>query len=580
VQRARNGTTAASHASGAQVGVVGYINNSVTSITVTSEVGFPDSGNFSILIDSEQMLVTGGQGTTTWTVTRGQGGTTAAAHASGRTAILVITAASPAIPVTAKTGFPTTYPFSIKVDSEQMSVTGSPSGTLWNVTRGQGGTTAAVHANGAAVSWNIDRDDTTIFVASEAGFPTSYPFTIKIDSEDMSVTAAPTSTTWTVTRARDGTTAAAHAGGRAVAMVVGKTDTTIRVASAIGFPDPASVGSQYTILVDSEKMRVSSVSGTATSTTMLNVTRGFSGTTAAVHSSGTSVINWTSWIPGQSTVDPSSNTKGVWVPVGLSGTDTTDPLPNPNGAAGTYEVAGVASPSSTIVKAINCIQDWSSGTTLSMPLYYAKWYLDTYGRPGVTKGILIETDGHPQDGGNFAAGLNIPQFTCTDAIAAASAAKAEGIKIYAVGYGISGTCGGDSPHNSSEANTGMTARQLLQTVATAPVAPYYFESPAGDQLASYFQQIAVDLAHGGAHLIQLYPPPVVTSVGSGSVSGQYFTGVVSVTFNGVAAAFTPVSDTSITVTPPAGASGSTVPVVVTTPGGSSVITGASQYTYP
>ena len=28
----------------------------------------------------------------------------------------------------------------------------------------------------------------------------------------------------------------------------------------------------------------------------------------------------------------------------------------------------------------------------------AQWYLDHYGRPGVTQGIILETDGHPQVG--------------------------------------------------------------------------------------------------------------------------------------------------------------------------------------
>jgi hypothetical protein len=46
-----------------------------TSITVASAAGFPTTGNYYIRIDNEVMLVTGGQGTTTWTVTRGQLGT-------------------------------------------------------------------------------------------------------------------------------------------------------------------------------------------------------------------------------------------------------------------------------------------------------------------------------------------------------------------------------------------------------------------------------------------------------------------------------------------------------------------------
>ena len=59
----------------------GGIDAAVTSLTVASAAGFPASGNYTILVDAEAMTVTAGQGTTTWTVTRGVNGTTAAAHA-------------------------------------------------------------------------------------------------------------------------------------------------------------------------------------------------------------------------------------------------------------------------------------------------------------------------------------------------------------------------------------------------------------------------------------------------------------------------------------------------------------------
>ena len=76
------------------------------------------------------------------------------------------------------------------------------------------------------------------------------------------------------------------------------------------------------------------------------------------------------------------------------------------------------------------------------------------------------------------------------------------------------------------------------------------------------------LAKGGAHLIQLYPAPIVTSAGgavsSVTITGQYFTGASKVTFGGIAATISSVSDTSITASIPAG-SYSGVPVVVTTP---------------
>ena len=51
-----------------------------TSIVVDSATDITDAGDFIIRIGSEDMIVTAGQGTTTWTVTRGAFGTTAATH--------------------------------------------------------------------------------------------------------------------------------------------------------------------------------------------------------------------------------------------------------------------------------------------------------------------------------------------------------------------------------------------------------------------------------------------------------------------------------------------------------------------
>ncbi|GIG21336.1 hypothetical protein Cch01nite_20600 [Cellulomonas chitinilytica] len=56
-----------------------------TTITVASAAGFPTSGTYDVRIDNEVLLVTGGQGTTTWTVARGQLGTVAATHATNAT---------------------------------------------------------------------------------------------------------------------------------------------------------------------------------------------------------------------------------------------------------------------------------------------------------------------------------------------------------------------------------------------------------------------------------------------------------------------------------------------------------------
>ena len=65
---------------GASTTLAAAITASQTTITVSSASGFPASGTFRVRIDDEDMTVTGGQGTTTWTVTRGVNSTTAASH--------------------------------------------------------------------------------------------------------------------------------------------------------------------------------------------------------------------------------------------------------------------------------------------------------------------------------------------------------------------------------------------------------------------------------------------------------------------------------------------------------------------
>lgn len=70
------------------------IDNTVTSLTVASAAGFPGSAQYRVRIGGEILLVTGGAGTTTWTVTRGVEGTTAAAHPAGSVVTHILTAAA------------------------------------------------------------------------------------------------------------------------------------------------------------------------------------------------------------------------------------------------------------------------------------------------------------------------------------------------------------------------------------------------------------------------------------------------------------------------------------------------------
>lgn len=69
---------------GAHTTLAGAMNASQTTLNVASATGFPTT-TFRIRVDDEYMNVTGGFGTTAWTVTRGVNGSTAATHVTSQT---------------------------------------------------------------------------------------------------------------------------------------------------------------------------------------------------------------------------------------------------------------------------------------------------------------------------------------------------------------------------------------------------------------------------------------------------------------------------------------------------------------
>jgi parallel beta-helix repeat protein len=76
--------------------------------------------------------------------------------------------------------------------------------------------TAGINVEGLAASWltgPIGTTDTTLTVGTATGFPTTGSFTIQIDDEQIGVTAGQGTTTWTVKRAVNATTPAAHQAG-------------------------------------------------------------------------------------------------------------------------------------------------------------------------------------------------------------------------------------------------------------------------------------------------------------------------------------------------------------------------------
>jgi hypothetical protein len=144
-------------------------------------------------------------------------------HATTTLSAAITTTTATSLTVASSTGFPST-PFTIVVDSELMTVT-NVAGTTWTVTRGVSGSTATLHLSRSGVTF-VGKATTTlsaaisstsatsITVASSSGFPAT-PFTIGIDTEQMTVTNV-SGTTWTVARHANGTTAATHLNGATV----------------------------------------------------------------------------------------------------------------------------------------------------------------------------------------------------------------------------------------------------------------------------------------------------------------------------------------------------------------------------
>jgi hypothetical protein len=61
-------------------------------LTVASYAGFPTTGQYRVRVDSELLIVTGGLGTATWTVTRHAEGTSATSHSAGAAIVQQLTA--------------------------------------------------------------------------------------------------------------------------------------------------------------------------------------------------------------------------------------------------------------------------------------------------------------------------------------------------------------------------------------------------------------------------------------------------------------------------------------------------------
>jgi hypothetical protein len=228
------------------------------------------------------------------------------------------------------------------------------------------------------------------------------------------------------------------------------------------------------------------------------------------------------------------------------------------------ELAPLGTDFAAVRTSIDSLHGDGGNTPLRQGMALGASVLTAGSRAGVTPVLIILSDGRPNPDNTSATG---GRPTATDVANFQQSAR----QVYsiAIGAGGSGAQNPDVP--------------LMRSLAKPNDDSHFYQVINASGLPDVFRQIAVELLNPQSHLIQVYPAPIVTGVGGSSgvtITGKYFTGAESVTFGGASASFTVTSDTSITATAPAGTSGDTVHVRVTTQGGSSPAVNADRYTFP
>jgi hypothetical protein len=195
---------------------------------------------------------------------------------------------------------------------------------------------------------------------------------------------------------------------------------------------------------------------------------------------------------------------GVWLNIGLS----SDYKSNPD-----LDIDGDGTPdldsTSPLVAAIRCLQH-ETGTDLGSPIHDTTFgkpdalgHLQTAGRPGVKKGIILLSDGEAARPGDN---------PCQYALDRAAEAKAAGVEIFTIGFGIgSKTC-----HDDSGAFASASVPVLLAAMASGPTddnclaggentdGDHFFCEPKSGDLADVF--VAAASQFGGSTSLIYLPP--------------------------------------------------------------------------
>lgn len=155
--------------------------------------------------------------------------------------------------------------------------------------------------------------------------------------------------------------------------------------------------------------------------------------------------------------------------------------------------AGTLNTGSTLVDRVQCQQVGGGRTAYANAIDEARAELQNNGRPGVQKAIIFLSDGAANYGPSSAPASYRTQ-PCQSGVNSASAAKAQGMLVYSIGYDLDGV-NGVYERCQTRSNTlevpNMNALEAMQRIATGPET--FFNKPDPGQLNTIFTQIAVDI---------------------------------------------------------------------------------------
>jgi Flp pilus assembly protein TadG len=151
---------------------------------------------------------------------------------------------------------------------------------------------------------------------------------------------------------------------------------------------------------------------------------------------------------------------------------------------------GSPNESSSLVANLTCLKKSGVGTDLGDPVWAAVEELQANGREGEHWAMIVLSDGaanQPEDGQSGSCGPEPDGYNpCQYAIDKAEEAKALGIEIYTIGYGVE-----DYDQNRCICDDGAwenaQARDVLREMATDD--DHYFEEPKGEDLTPVFEEI-------------------------------------------------------------------------------------------